>query len=57
MSKEKIFDQMYKMYDEKMRRKVLQILFNPTKEQAKTFWCNNCDGFHKTENCKEPRHE
>jgi hypothetical protein len=44
-----LIDQMYNMVIDNIYKTSHQIFFNPTKEQAKKFWCDNCDGFHKTQ--------
>ena len=48
-----LIDEMVNMLLDKEKKRVLQILFNPTKEQEKNFWCDKCDGFHKTKDCPE----
>ena len=48
-----LLDRMRNLVVENTRKTIHQIIFNPTSEQRKNFWCDNCDGFHKTENCRE----
>ena len=50
----KLIDRVYNQLIDKMYLSVNQILFKPTKQQAKDFWCDRCDGFHKTSKCSSP---
>ena len=52
----KLLDKMFNMVLDGIHLTVYQILFNPTIKQKKQFWCDNCDGFHKTKNCPQKQH-
>ena len=54
---EKLIDTMLNLMLDKLYLTANQILFSPTPEQEKEFWCENCDGFHNTKKCKEKRHD
>ena len=56
-SEKKIIKRITDMIIDAEVKQVHQILFNPTPEQSKKYWCDNCDGFHNTKNCPDKKYE
>lgn len=47
----RMLDKLFNLVLDAQYKRFMQILFDPTDQQRKDFWCDNCDGFHKTKNC------